>query len=261
MTRVLRLSILLVCLSLNSVFGQFLADDDPLNRPLGWQELQSNPNDKASWEAYMGKKWEAFSYKEAIQVKILRQRLWRKQKEDQKRQETAFAGRKNATEAKRDDQKEEQENTKVEEEPRDEDTGSSDNVDRSTEATITTMPSAEETTLPFTEQERYRQVLRKAKVKRYMNQLDEVFLAQSSEMDELLKDAFTNFFIIEDYYREAFAEYGVEYVSYEEKYPRGGYSEMRWIRDQQERLKEVRKNALRKLKQSFLEEQLRQENR
>lgn len=270
-----------------TTFGQFISPDDPLNRPLGWQELQANPNDKASWEAYLGKKWEELSYQEAVQVKMLRQRLWRKQKEASQRDQEVFARSARSSERTQSEQPQRKTSTtsKAETEtPAEQGRESSTSVSpkrtsvekaapeeqKTTSRTAATpLESAEaprtsrtetETVVPPEKVPRYQSLLKQEKVQAYMSQLEEVYFEQPSEMDELLKDAFENFYIIEDYYREAFEQYGAKYVSYDETYPRGGYSEMQWLEDQKQRLKEVQAAELARLKTQFLEKQIREQN-
>ncbi len=139
--------------------AQFIPDEDPMKSPLGWQELQSNPSDKASWEKYMGKKWKDFTYKEAIQVKILKQRLRLRQREEEKREDEVFA-----------------KNSPTEEETIPKETPSTTKT--STEATEVSTVDRE----PLTEAERYRQILKKESVQRFITQLDDVYKEEPEDM-------------------------------------------------------------------------------
>jgi hypothetical protein len=101
----------------------------------------------------------------------------------------------------------------------------------------------------------YKDLLKQPAVMSFMRDLEETLLAESAEMEELKNNVFENFFIIEDYYSEAFAEFGETYVPYNKKYPKGGYSEAQWIADQDKKLKELKRNKLEELKLMFLESQ------
>ncbi|MEM6297845.1 MAG: hypothetical protein AAF740_04050 [Bacteroidota bacterium] len=223
--------IFLVFILTTDVRAQFIPDEDPMKSPLGWQELQSNPNDKASWEKYMGKKWKDFTYKEAIQVKILKQRLRLRQLEEEKREDEVFA-----------------KSSPTEDEiiPKEENPSTETSVEASTV-----------NSKPLTEAERYQQILKKESVQSFITQLDDVYREEPEDMEELFKEAYENFLIIEDYYADAFDQLGVKYTYYSEKYPRGGYSEMRWLDDQRKRLRTMKEEELNRLKKQFLEEQLR----
>lgn len=116
-------------------------------------------------------------------------------------------------------------------------------------------PAAEQPKETKINTDEYKDILKQPAVMTFMRDLEETMLAESAEMEELKTNVFENFFIIEDYYAEAFTEFGETYVSYNKKYPKGGYSESQWIADQDKRLKELKKNKLEELKLLFLESQ------
>ncbi|MGF1532590.1 MAG: hypothetical protein ACFCUI_02725 [Bernardetiaceae bacterium] len=223
--------------------AQFLPEDDPLKRPLGWQELQSAPNSKQSWETYLGKKWEDLTYKESIQVKLLRQRLQLRQQQAQAKANQAFASNKTETRA-------------VKVSP--EETSKTDaSPPQKTALPEKTSPTRKENpALPPEKDPAFAEALRQQKIKSYIEELEEIHLAESTEMEELFEAPFENFLLIEEYYQEAFAEYGAVYTAYADKYPRGGYSEMRWLEEQRLRLKRVRLQTLNQVKRDFLRAQV-----
>jgi hypothetical protein len=106
-----------------------------------------------------------------------------------------------------------------------------------------------------TELDEYKDLLKQPAVVAFIRDIEEVMLAEAAEMEELKANLFENFFIIEDYYDEAFAEFGEKYLFYNKKYPKGGYSEAQWISEQDKKLKELKKAKVEELKLMFLESQ------
>lgn len=99
----------------------------------------------------------------------------------------------------------------------------------------------------------FKDILAKPKVRKFMNELKEIMLAQPQEVDELKENLFENFLIIEDYYTEAFEEFGGEYTSYAEKYPDGGFSESKWIQEKDQELQSLKKQRLEEMQTEFLQ--------
>ena len=102
----------------------------------------------------------------------------------------------------------------------------------------------------------YQKVLEKQKVRVFIKDLTEVVLAEPMDMLELKEDLFGNFLIIEDYYKDSFAEYEIQYVYYAQKYPLGGFSEARWVSRHDQQLKALKAKRLNTLKRKFLDKQL-----
>lgn len=108
--------------------------------------------------------------------------------------------------------------------------------------------------------DRFKELLKKPKVVRFLNDLQEVMLAEPEEMDELKMNVFENFLIIEEYFSEAFEEYGETYASFAETYPDGGGSEIQWVEAQEKKLRKLKAQKLNELKWQFLEQQVKKES-
>lgn len=103
--------------------------------------------------------------------------------------------------------------------------------------------------------EDFTEVMRRPTVRTFIAELEELMLTESQEMEELKENPYENFFLIEEYYTDAFKEYGSSYVPYSQKYPQGGFSEARWIEEQDKTLKNLKKQKLEALKLTFLRTQ------
>lgn len=121
-------------------------------------------------------------------------------------------------------------------------------------------PEPEEAPKVPEKDDRFKELLKKPKVVRFLNDLQEVMLAEPEEMDELKMNVFENFLIIEEYFSEAFEEYGEAYVSFAETYPDGGGSEIQWVEAQEKKLRKLKTQKLNELKWQFLEQQVKKEN-
>lgn len=81
-----------------------------------------------------------------------------------------------------------------------------------------------------------------------MANIEALFLAEESEITELKSNLSENFVILEDRYRELFAEYGQTYKSYDEAHPDGKRSLSDWIDEQEKKVKELKRKQLEEFK-------------
>lgn len=252
---------------------------DPYNKPELWLKIEQSPHEVALWTEYMGKSWQELSYNERLKVKMWIQDMWLNQ-----------LSTKNAVVAVVEEEKEADEKTAVKKEEKEIKQEVAENVvvkqkdvvqtvveqtkvdavkkelvetnvvKESKEITdVLTTQKLTRQSLAFEVAERdpiYQKVLEKPKVRVFIKDLTEVVLAEPMDMVELKEDLFGNFLIIEDYYKESFAEYEIEYVYYAQKYPLGGFSEARWVSRHDQQLKALKAKRLNTLKRKFLDKQL-----
>lgn len=79
--------------------------------------------------------------------------------------------------------------------------------------------------------------------------LEAIIMQERSEITQLKKNIFENFVILEDVLREEFALYNVSYRYYDDVHSDRKYSEIKWIEEQEARLKKLKQEkvaALRK---------------
>ena len=67
---------------------------------------------------------------------------------------------------------------------------------------------------------------------------------------------YENFFILEAVLADEFEVLGADYTFYKQKYPKGNYSESRWMMEKEEELKKLKIQKLEEMKQAFLERQI-----
>jgi hypothetical protein len=73
-----------------------------------------------------------------------------------------------------------------------------------------------------------------------LGQLEEMIMEERPDIATLKQNVFENFVILEDVLNEAFAELGAKYRYYAEVHADGKYSELRWIEEQEVRLKQAK---------------------
>ncbi len=78
--------------------------------------------------------------------------------------------------------------------------------------------------------------------------LEEVVMSSGSEIKEMRQNVDANFALLEDLYMESFEEQGLDYISYNEKYPDGKYSKTAWIEAQEETLRQAKMKELQALR-------------
>jgi hypothetical protein len=265
---------------------------DPYNKPNLWLKIEQSPHEVTLWTEYMGKSWQELSYNERLKVKMWIQDMWLNQLStknaviavvnDKEQTKDEFVENVVLEENEIAEEKEEVINVVVKNQ--EEDKGETvekveqkekiNEVQEGKEELVKTnlaeenkeLKTASLTTQKLTRQsltfdvaERdpiYQKVLEKPKVRVFIKDLTEVVLAEPMDMVELKEDLFGNFLIIEDYYRESFAEYEIQYVYYAQKYPLGGFSEARWVSRHDQQLKALKAKRLNTLKRKFLDKQL-----
>ncbi len=82
----------------------------------------------------------------------------------------------------------------------------------------------------------------------FMKQVEKAMLEEPPTISELKGNIKVNFFIIEDVYRDLFAEMGVEYVDYATAHPNGKFSQETWLNEKSSQLQALKKEALERKK-------------
>lgn len=77
---------------------------------------------------------------------------------------------------------------------------------------------------------------------------ESLIMQERDEITELKTNISENFVILEDLYRDAFSEFDVEYVSYDETHPNGTYPLPKWIEEQEAKLKKLKRKKLEELR-------------
>lgn len=70
-------------------------------------------------------------------------------------------------------------------------------------------------------------------------------------LTELRSNIHENFVILEDMYRDIFKELGATYIPYEQRYPNGDYSRTKWIEEQEAKIKLLKENKIKQVKNSL----------
>lgn len=237
----------------NSLFAQnnlhVKLPSDPHNNAAIWTQLQQTPLDSLLWQKYVNKQWTEMPLKERLQVKLWIQEMWLNKINGTS--DNLMASR--ITDKKTDKSKNEK---KV----------SSAKVEKivvvKKEESISVMTAKEEvkevvtSTKSLSKSQQMNELLEKPEVKSFMKDLEDSFLAESTEMEELKENLYENFFILEAVLADEFEVLGVEYVFYKRKYPKGNYSESRWMMEKEDELKKLKTQKLEEIKQAFLERQI-----
>lgn len=245
----------------NSVFAQdnlhVNLPSDPHNNPAIWAALQQNPLDSLLWQKYVHQQWTEMPLKERLQVKLWIQEMWLN-KVNGKTTDTELIAT-NIT--KKQEKKEDKKEIKKEQIKKNDKTeGKNENVVVATKKETTTKKTEEVVVTASTEvmskTQKMNELLSLPEVKSFMKDLEESFLAESTEMGELKENLYENFFILEAVLADEFEVLGAKYVFYKQKYPKGNYSESRWMMEKEEELKKLKTQKLEELKQAFLERQI-----
>lgn len=230
---------------------------DPNNNPAIWAQLQKNPLDSLLWQKYVNKQWTDMPLKQRLQVKLWIQEMWLNKisgdknvliattKKDEKKNTEIIT---NTTTLTTTTKKDEKTNPVV----------SNQNTEAVQNTTTTTITSPKETTTAksLSKAQKINELLAKPEVKSFMKDLEESFLAESTEMEELKENLYENFFILESVLADEFEALGAEYVFYKQKYPKGNYSESRWMMEKEQELKKLKMEKLKDAQQTFLERQI-----
>jgi hypothetical protein len=78
-----------------------------------------------------------------------------------------------------------------------------------------------------------------------------IIMEEPQEIEELKVNITTNFIILEDKFKEVFESLGMTYRYYHEVHPEGDYSELKWIEEQELRIKLVKKQQVELFRNSY----------
>jgi hypothetical protein len=78
-----------------------------------------------------------------------------------------------------------------------------------------------------------------------------MIMEERNDIAELKRNIFENFVLIEDVLKDEFASFGVEYQYYSDIHPDGKYNEIRWIEEQELRLKQLKLKKIAELKKKI----------
>lgn len=237
---------------------------DPHNNLAIWVELQQNPLDSLLWQKYVHKQWTEMPLKERLQVKLWIQEMWLNKINGNTEEITASR--------KVEKENEKIKNEKIDSKTRDTKTTQVIKTEKTVvvkedkkikqESQTTIVDPKEEkkeiiaSTKTLNKSQKINELLAKPEVKSFMKDLEESFLAESTEMEELKENLYENFFILESVLADEFEVLGTDYVSYKQKYPKGNYSESRWMMEKEQELKNLKTQKLEDMKQAFLERQI-----
>ncbi|WP_375559946.1 hypothetical protein ACE193_19835 [Bernardetia sp. OM2101] len=249
----------------NSVFAQnnlhVKLPYDPYNNPAIWAQLQQKPLDSLLWQKYTHKQWTEMPLKERLQVKLWIQEMWLNQLNGNTEQLAS-------TTVKKDEKNEKVKSEKIENTTTTQVTKTDNTVvakkdekvkDKTLTTTITSKDEVKEivtSTKSLNKSQKINELLAKPEVKSFLKDLEESFLAESTEMEELKENLYENFFILEAVLADEFEVLGAEYVFYKKKYPKGNYSESRWMMEKEQELRKLKTQKLEEMKQAFLERQI-----
>ncbi|WP_338763579.1 hypothetical protein WAF17_19995 [Bernardetia sp. ABR2-2B] len=228
---------------------------DPNNNPAIWAQLQKNPLDSLLWQKYMHRQWTEMPLKQRLQVKLWIQEMWLNK----------LNGNTNEllVTTKTEKKSEKIEPKKIENTTTAQVTKSENTVATKKEEVQNTITVPKEeakeiatSTKSLSKSQKINELLAKPEVKSFINDLEESFLAESTEMEELKENLYENFFILEAVLADEFEALGADYVFYKQKYPKGNYSESRWMMEKEQELKKLKTKKLEEVKQAFLERQI-----
>jgi hypothetical protein len=212
----LLLSLLLIIAVIGSVYAQPQVDfskDDPYKKPDLWKKIKANPNDSSLWVKYTGKTWKMMTPKEKENIARIRQELYIQSIAEQE----SIIG--------------ESDNTAAQ-----------PTASTKSEALFVGYASPESLSKPKTVSE--------ADMKQ-LAQLEAMIMQERNDIAELKRNVFENFILIEDALKDEFANYGVEYQYYSDVHPDGKYNEIRWIEEQELRLRQLKLKKIAELKKKI----------
>ena len=250
----------------NSVFAQnnlhIKLPYDPHNNPVIWAQLQENPLDSLLWQKYVHKQWTEMPLKERLQVKLWIQEMWLNKLNGKNEPIVATTTtNKNEKNEKVDNKKTDTINETTSQVTKNDKTVVIKKDDTPKDEKITTVVTKKEevvvaSTKSLSKSQKINELLEKPEVKNFMKDLEESFLAESTEMEELKENLYENFFILEAVLADEFEVLGADYIFYKQKYPKGNYSESRWMMEKEQELKKLKTQKLEEMKQAFLERQI-----
>lgn len=201
--------------------------EDPLKKPKIWKELVAKPTDQALWVQYLGKPMDKLSIKQLEEVNMWKQELMLRQLADQE----AIVGLQ-LPKGDKDFFLDENAFTEIMTQINDakaKGKGGQGNAPK---------------------KDASGKVHRVSKVE--LAGMEAMILQEQTELAELKTNVHANFAMIEEYYKEIFEEFGMKYVYYAEQYPQKKYSEMRWVEDQEKKLKEMKMKQIQELRKKYV---------
>ncbi len=81
--------------------------------------------------------------------------------------------------------------------------------------------------------------------------VEAIILEKPAEIEELKINITTNFVILEDKLKEVFADLGETYRYYQEVHPEGDYSELKWIEEQETKIKLLKEKQAADFKKQY----------
>jgi hypothetical protein len=237
---------------------------DPHNNPAIWAELQQKPLDSLLWQKYVNKQWTEMPLNERLQVKLWIQEMWLNKLNGNTDELIA------STTAKIEKKNEKVKNEKIDNKKIENKNTTTTQVTKTDKVTIAkkdetikiiATPNEEvkeivTSTKSLNKSQKINELLAKPEVKNFLKDLEESFLAESTEMEELKENLYENFFILEAVLSDEFDVLGTDYVFYKQKYPKGNYSESRWMMEKEQELRKLKTQKLEEMKQAFLERQI-----
>jgi hypothetical protein len=214
--KLLLLSLLLILAAVGSVYAQPQVDftkDDPYNKPELWKKIKANPNDSSLWVKYTGKTWKTMNPKEKENIARIRQELYIQSIAEQ---ESIIGELDNAA--------------------------AQPTADAKGEALFVGYASPKSLAKPKTVSE---------SDMKQLAQLEKMIMEERNDIAELKRNIFENFVLIEDVLKDEFASFGVEYQYYSDIHPDGKYNEIRWIEEQELRLKQLKLKKIAELKKKI----------
>jgi hypothetical protein len=232
---------------------------DPHNNPVIWAQLQENPLDSLLWQKYVHKQWTEMPLKDRLQVKLWIQEMWLNKLNG--KDEAIVAITATDKNEKADNKKTDTIKETTSQVTKNDKAVVTKKDDKSKDEKITTVVTKKEevivaSTNSLSKSQKINELLEKPEVKNFMKDLEESFLAESTEMEELKENLYENFFILEAVLADEFEVLGSEYIFYKKQYPKGNYSESRWMMEKEQELKKLKTQKLEEMKQAFLERQI-----
>jgi hypothetical protein len=193
--------VLWLCLGAGVAARAQTAGDDPYKKPALWKKLRSNPNDSSLWVKYVGKRWSVMTRRERESIARWRQEFYIQSIADKE----SIVGE----------------------------------LEKEAEAPANPMDKDPFYNVPMPKLAPAAPRYTEADMKQ-LGQLEEMIMEERPDIATLKQNVFENFVILEDVLNEAFAELGAKYRYYAEVHADGKYSELRWIEEQEVRLKQAK---------------------
>jgi hypothetical protein len=197
---------------------------DPLKKPDIWAKIEKDPTDSTLWASYYGKEWTAMSKEEADKVTS-----WKFQVmlSILAKHESVVGFVINPKEM-----------------------GEDFFIDDAAfkELLFSINGESKPTTAASSNNKKYN----KAMMRKELDGIEAIILAEDAKLKELKKNIRANFSVIEDHYKNIFKEFGLEYVYYKTKHPDGNYSEMKWVEEQEKKLQKLKQDQIAELRKKYM---------